>query len=213
MANNLMQMLRTSVPGRIPNTTTMPNPGTFGINMADQIVYSTDGSAYFAIGANLVNQFITNSSTISNLLTVGNSTVNAVINSTTFTIAAISANGSIGSSGQVLTSNGTIAYWSTPAGGGDGTSVYQGNTTLDFGGTPTAGSNATITNANITSSSLISAFISAGDSTANNDANSHQIASAALQFIVTPGSGNFNLEAHCMFGLANGKFNVRYTYQ
>lgn len=31
---------------------------------------------------------------------------------------AISANNSIGTAGQVLTSNGSVSYWSTPTGGG-----------------------------------------------------------------------------------------------
>lgn len=51
----------------------------------------------------------------------------------------ISANGSFGSSGQVLTSNGTSTYWSTPStgGGGGGTSVTVANTAPS---SPTAGS-------------------------------------------------------------------------
>jgi hypothetical protein len=43
----------------------------------------------------------------------------------------IHANGSLGTNGQVLTSNGTTAYWSTASGGGEG-GVYLkgGNTTI-----------------------------------------------------------------------------------
>jgi hypothetical protein len=47
----------------------------------------------------------------------------------------LSVNGSIGTNGQVLTSNGTSAYWATSSGGGsgyfkgnDGTSGTNGNT-------------------------------------------------------------------------------------
>ena len=51
-------------------------------------------------------------------LTIGNTTVNTTINSTSLTLKSLIANGSVGTSGQILTSNGTGLYWSTPTGGG-----------------------------------------------------------------------------------------------
>jgi hypothetical protein len=96
MANNLIQFKRTSVSGRAANTTTLPNAGELALNMADGILYSTNGSVVFEIGANNTNVNVSN----------------------TLTIKAISANGSTGSSEQVLTSNGNGTYWSSVSSGG-----------------------------------------------------------------------------------------------
>lgn len=113
MANNVFQVKRTNVSGRTPNTTGSYGTnsqyiaaGEFALNMADGILYTSNGSAEITVGANLINQNIT-----------GNLTVKAII-----------ANGSIGTANQVLTSNGSAVYWST-AGGGSGTvtSVATGN--------------------------------------------------------------------------------------
>jgi hypothetical protein len=69
--------------------------------MADQILYTSDGSNLIYIGANTVNQRITG----------------------TLTVNAISANGSLGAVNQVLTSNATGGvYWG--AGGGTSYSGY-----------------------------------------------------------------------------------------
>lgn len=91
MANNLIQIKRTSVSGRAANTTTLTNPGELALNMTDGIMYSTNGSSVFEIGANNTNQRVTG----------------------TLTINAVSANGTTGTSGQVLTSNGTSTYWAS----------------------------------------------------------------------------------------------------
>jgi hypothetical protein len=152
MANNLIQVKRTSISGRAANTTTLPNPGELALNMTDGILYSTNGSVVFEIGANNTNTQVTGT------ITVGNSTVNTTVNSTTFsgtannasylggtaaanylqntgsytisgtrihianleirtsnliinTSAGLMANGSIGTDGQILFSNGTTPYW------------------------------------------------------------------------------------------------------
>jgi hypothetical protein len=152
MANNLIQVKRTSVSGRAANTTTLPNPGELALNMTDGILYSTNGSAVFEIGANNTNTRVTNA------ISVGNTSVNATINSTSFSgtannasnlggvaaanylqntgsytisgtrthtanlevrgatliinsTAAVMANGSNGTSGQLLASNGSSVYW------------------------------------------------------------------------------------------------------
>ena len=73
MANNIFQAKRTNVSGRQPNTTGsyVTNSqyiaaGEFALNMADGILYSSNGSAVITVGANQVNQRITNSITIDN---------------------------------------------------------------------------------------------------------------------------------------------------
>ena len=107
MANNLIQFKRTSVSGRAANTTTLTNAGELALNMADGIMYSTNGSVVFEIGANNTNARVSN----------------------TLTVKAISANGSAGSAEQVLTSNGNGTYWSSVATGGfaNGQSISVNN--------------------------------------------------------------------------------------
>jgi hypothetical protein len=94
MANNLIQIKRTSVSGRAANTTTLPNPGELALNMTDGILYSGNGSVVFEIGANNTNVNVT-----------GNLTVKGIV-----------ANGSIGSAGYVLSSNGSGSYWANVVG-------------------------------------------------------------------------------------------------
>ena len=112
MANNTFQVKRSSTAGRQPNTTSSSNtqyinPGEFALNMTDQILYTSDGTNLITIGAN------------SSKYSVGTS---FIANSTQLTISsiALNANGSNGTSGQVLTSNGSATYWSTVTGGGGG---------------------------------------------------------------------------------------------
>lgn len=92
MANNTIQIKRTSVSGRAANTSTLPNAGELAINMTDGIMYSTNGSVVFEVGANLTSLNVT---------------------------GGLKANGSFGSADQVLTTNSTGIYWSTPSAGGD----------------------------------------------------------------------------------------------
>lgn len=101
MANNLIQVKRTSVSGRAANTTTLTNPGELALNMTDGIMYSTNGSVVFEIGANNTNARVS-----------GNLVVSSIV-----------ANSSLGTNNQVLTSNGTTVYWSTVSSGS--TSVRQ----------------------------------------------------------------------------------------
>lgn len=110
MADNRIQIKRTAVAGRTANTTDSGNSqyitaGEFALNMPDGILYTSNGSALITVGSNLVNQNIT-----------GNLTVKAII-----------ANGSIGTAGQVLTTNTTGVYWSSVGGTGTVTSVATGN--------------------------------------------------------------------------------------
>lgn len=119
MANNKIYIKRTSTSGRTPNTTNSGNSqyiaaGELALNMADGILYSSNGSVAFEIGANNTVAQVT-----------GNLTVNAII-----------ANGSIGTATQVLTSNGSGVYWAAPGSSSTNTSilatkVYQAFTATD----------------------------------------------------------------------------------
>ena len=102
MASNIIQVKRTAVTGRQPNTTNSSNStyiaaGEFALNMTDDILYSSDGATLITIGSNLVNQNVTG------ILTANQ----------------ISANSSLPTSaGQVLTANATFGmYWAAPTGG------------------------------------------------------------------------------------------------
>lgn len=94
MANNRIQIKRTSVSGRAANTTTLPNPGELALNMTDGILYSSNGSVVFEIGANNTNVNVSSVLTVSGVTTV---------NSTGITTTGIlTANGIV--SGNELTS-------------------------------------------------------------------------------------------------------------
>lgn len=115
MANNKIIVKRTTTSGRQPNTTASYatnsqyiGAGELALNMADGILYSSNGSAVIEIGANNTNVNIS-----------GNLTIKGII-----------ANGSIGTAGQTLTSNGSVVYWAA-AGAGSGTVMSRQNFTGD----------------------------------------------------------------------------------
>jgi len=163
MANTKIQIKRTSVSGRTPNTTNSSNgayidAGEFAVNLADKKLFSSNGSASFEVGSNLTNLSITSSITLNNEVGLsfkalsGNSvgmrqqsddnfvfyTTNtaggqrAVFNIYANTLSSsqsgafrfntpidmsifgIYANNSLGGSGQLLTSDGSSVYWSSP---------------------------------------------------------------------------------------------------
>jgi len=99
MANsvaNKIQIKRTAVSGRTPNTTTSANTsfidaGELALNITDGKMFSSNGSVFFEVGANL-----------SNLTVSSNATIGQII-----------ANGTFGTAGQQLFSNGTGMYWDT----------------------------------------------------------------------------------------------------
>ena len=89
MANTVVKIKRTSTAGKVPNTVNLPNAGELAINMTDGILYSTNGSTIFEIGANNTTVKITNSISVGSNVTVnlstisvGNSSVNTQITST-----------------------------------------------------------------------------------------------------------------------------------
>jgi hypothetical protein len=64
LANNKIQIKRTSVSGRTANVTSSGNSqfidaGEFALNMTDGILYTSNGSTLITVGSNLVNQNIT----------------------------------------------------------------------------------------------------------------------------------------------------------
>lgn len=106
MANTRFQHKRSTISGVSPTTSDITT-AELAINVADRKLFTSNGTSVFELGSNLVNLSVT-----------GNATINAII-----------ANGSLGSAGQVLTSNGTTLYWSTTTGGGfsNGQSISVNN--------------------------------------------------------------------------------------
>jgi len=162
---NQIQIKRTSVSGRAANTTTLTNPGELALNMSDGILYSTNGSVVFEIGANNTNAQVTG----------------------TLTVNAISANGGVGTDGQVLTSNGSVVYWAS-AGSGSVTSVATGNG-LTGGPITTSGTVSILANTGIVANST-GAFVNS-DYIATIAANSATYANSSVTNTFTVGTASY----------------------
>ena len=151
MANNKFQFKRSSVSGVVPTTGDL-SAGELGINLVDKKLFTANSTAVFELGSNLTSVY------------VGNTTSALTVNSTLVTIPtsiALSANGSNGTSGQVLTSNGVGVYWSTVSGGGGGvTSVATGNGLI--GGTITTTGTISILANNGTTANTSGLFVASG---------------------------------------------------
>ncbi len=184
---NKFQVKRTSVSGRTPNTTSSGNThyidtGELALNLTDGKMFSSNGSAYFEVGANLENLQVSSTANlnqvqlanvvVSNTVTIDNdkelafktlsgskarivlqnddnfvfystnasggarvvyslyansTTSNLQIHTPLQPLNGIVANGSIGSAGQTLTSNGSGVYWAAGAGTGTVTQVDTGD--------------------------------------------------------------------------------------
>lgn len=84
MANRLA-IRRTAVADKVPTTSDI-NTGELGLNMLDQILYSSNGTVVFELGANVSTQRVRST------LLVGNSTANIFANSTLFSMANSTSN-------------------------------------------------------------------------------------------------------------------------
>jgi hypothetical protein len=98
MADNTIQLKRSSVAGKTPNTSTLAT-GELAINLTDKKLYSSDGSNIFEPAGNVTDINIT---------------------------GGIKANGSFGTNGYTLSTNGSGIYWS-PAGAGSTTNTAPSN--------------------------------------------------------------------------------------
>jgi len=112
LSTNTNPVLRVFNSNVAPGATTIDSGSTTGtlmaylssgalVSNATAVVITANSTVNVAVTANVVG---------ADTVKVGNSTVNVAINST-----AIAINGSVGSSGQVLTSNGTVTSWQTPS--------------------------------------------------------------------------------------------------
>ena len=95
-------------------------------------IYWSNSSASYSVTANVITANTLSSDYINigiGYLTVGNSTVNTQVTNSSIIIKSITANGSVGSPGQFLVSNGTGMYWTT-----SGTTGYTGSAGVGYTG-------------------------------------------------------------------------------
>lgn len=83
--------------------------------------------------------------------------------------------------------------------------------TIDFGSTPVAEGQFTITDANISASSVVEPFVQV-TSTAQNDQEAHRHAAASWKLVALPGTGQFTLYVTCLMDLCYGQFVIQYAY-
>lgn len=83
--------------------------------------------------------------------------------------------------------------------------------TIDFGSTPVEEASFTITDANITSTTVVEPFVLI-TSTADNDAEAHQHAAASWKLSALPATGSFTLYVTCLMDLCHGTFKIQYAY-
>jgi hypothetical protein len=122
MANNMIQVKRTTVSGRTPNTTNSSNaqyiaPGEFALNMADNILFTSNGTGLVAVGATqnaiaACTATFTGSTTSavsinSTAVAAGNSTVNAVVSTTLIAVSNATSNSNI-SPQTIFVGNSTV---------------------------------------------------------------------------------------------------------
>lgn len=86
-----------------------------------------------------------------------------------------------------------------------------GTATVDFGSTPLAEANVVVTDASVSSSSYVEAFVMI-DSTVDNDTEAHQHAAASWKLACAPGTGNFTIYVTALMDLFWGTFKIRYVW-
>jgi hypothetical protein len=121
-----IKIKRSSVAGKIPTISDIA-AGELALNTTDQKLYSSDGSTVFAVGSKQTNLVVTGNTTVSKLI----------------------ANGSLGTSGYVLKTNGSTVYWdaSSSGGGSPGLITYTSKALNSVKGTDMVLTNVTAVNA------------------------------------------------------------------
>lgn len=202
MANKL-QVKRTTVSGRTPNTTNSGNThfidtGELALNLTDGKMFSSNGTVSFEVGANLANQVVTGTVNAASFA-VG---TNFIANTTQVTIAAgvlLSANGGVGTAGQVLASNGSSGspYWVTVAGAGASGSNTQiqfndsGNYNATSGFTFDKTSNNVSVANSINAASFTTSGLVANTTVIAPTSNTILLGNSTGRFILSANTGNF----------------------
>jgi gentisate 1,2-dioxygenase len=87
----------------------------------------------------------------------------------------------------------------------------KGTAVIDFGATPVAEKQFTITDAAISSTSIVEAFVQVL-LTGDNNAESHRHAAASWKLVTEAGTGSFLLDVTCLIDMCHGTFNIQYAY-
>ena len=139
-------------------------------NVADTDLFAierTNGNTYI-LRANSIYNYISGKLTNPNVLSIGNTTVNTQINSTSIKVSSVIANGSLGNPGDFLASDGSNVYWaSIPAGSFSNGISYTWSAIQTF-------------NSNVAISTNGPNIISIGNSTVNVSINSTAMNFASL---------------------------------
>jgi len=129
MPNTVFQLRRNTVSGTRPTTSTVA-PGELAINTTDGILFSANSTVVFEVGANNTS------------IAVGNNTSRFTVNATVVAIGnnqSLVANGSAGSAGQILASNGTGVYWAPASSSTAVRQTFVANATVNTTFTVTGG--------------------------------------------------------------------------
>lgn len=187
MANNRVQVKRTSTTGRTPNTTgsyatnsQYISAGELALNMTDGILYTSDGTNLIAVGANLVNQNVTN----------------------ILTVKAISANGGNGSSGQVLTTNGTATYWATASASA---AAGGSNTQIQFNDSGSANGSAGLTFIKTSNNVNVANSINAASHTVGTAFTANATLTNTVSLVVSTNTSTFGT---AMYVIASGNVGI-----
>lgn len=175
MANTRIQHKRTTTAGAVPTTSDISN-GEIAINLTDGRLFTSNGSATFDAVTNVAVDFrITNNA--GGALRIGNSTVNAVINSTSIRLANSTSNTilTIPSTSQWSATNVFLhanGSWVTITGGGGPATPAGANTQIQYNDSGAFGANVLFTFDQATTRMLI------GNSSVNAAVNSTSLALA-----------------------------------
>lgn len=86
-----------------------------------------------------------------------------------------------------------------------------GTATIDLGSTPDNSFTITVTDASITSTSYVEAFVMV-DSTVDNDVEAHRHAAVSWKLATLPATGTFTLYIDGLVDLCWGTFKIRYAW-
>lgn len=87
----------------------------------------------------------------------------------------------------------------------------KGTATIDFGATPVDAKQFTVTEAAITGTEYVEAFVMV-DSTTDNGVDDHRHAAASWRLVCVPYAGGFTLDVTCLIDLCHGTFKIRYVF-
>ena len=244
MANTTIQLKRSSVAGKQPNTSTL-SIGELALNLTDKKLYSSDGSNIFEPASNVSSLYVGNSSvkvtinsssfsgTSNNSLYLGGVVASSYVNTSgNYTIAGnlnftatntyfttniyakaqividplgdiifsngsgIQANGTWGSSGQALTSDGSgNMYWSTIV---NTDYQYSWANTQTFQNTISFSSNVNITN-RVTANAISTTYVIANGSIGSNGRVLTSNGAGVYWAVPSGGGGGFDPDAQYIF--------------